>query len=96
MPRVQDAIPSLDCRAWKGCSNPLFLSGCASLRNPGGALQTKDLARVTVDTTVQPKNIAFPADAKLLHAAIKGFNRLARKQVCDCGNRMRASPSAPP
>src|SRR6516162_8879566 len=38
MPRVQDAIPSLDCRAWKGCSNPLFLSGCASLRNPGAAL----------------------------------------------------------
>src|SRR6516225_3063104 len=36
MPRVQDAITSLDCRAWKGCSNPLFLSGCASLRNPGG------------------------------------------------------------
>src|SRR5580704_5938011 len=26
MPRVQDAIPSLDCRAWKGRSNPLFLS----------------------------------------------------------------------
>src|SRR5579863_4183664 len=26
MPRVQDAIPSLACRAWKGCSNPLLLS----------------------------------------------------------------------
>src|SRR5580693_1580189 len=26
MPRVQDAIPSLDCRAWKGHSNPLLLS----------------------------------------------------------------------
>src|ERR1700691_129076 len=26
MPRVQDAIPSLDCRAWKGRSNPLLLS----------------------------------------------------------------------
>jgi hypothetical protein len=25
-----------------------------------------DLARVIVDTTVQPKNIAFPTDAKLL------------------------------
>ena len=26
MPRVQDAIPSLACRAWKGRSNPLLLS----------------------------------------------------------------------
>ena len=26
MPRVQDAIPSLDCRAWKGRSNPLLLN----------------------------------------------------------------------
>ena len=42
-----------------------------------GALKTKDMARVTVDTTVQPKNITFPTDAKLVHAAIKGLNRLA-------------------
>jgi IS5 family transposase len=28
---------------------------------------------------VQPKNISFPTDAKLLHAAIKGLNRLANK-----------------
>jgi IS5 family transposase len=28
---------------------------------------------VTVDTTVQPKAITFPTDAKLLHAAIKGL-----------------------
>jgi transposase, IS5 family len=34
-------------------------------------------ACVTVDTTVQPKAITFPTDAKLLHAAIKGLNRLA-------------------
>jgi hypothetical protein len=26
MPRVQDALPGLDCRAWKGRSNPLLLS----------------------------------------------------------------------
>lgn len=29
-----------------------------------GALRMKDLARVTVGTTVQPKNITFPTDAK--------------------------------
>lgn len=44
-----------------------------------GALKTKDLARVTVDTTVQPKAITFPTDVKLVHAAIKALNRLARK-----------------
>jgi len=42
-----------------------------------GALRPRDLARVTVDTTVQPKNITFPTDAKLAHAAIKSLNRLA-------------------
>jgi hypothetical protein len=31
-----------------------------------------DLARDTVDRTVLPKNITFPTDAKLLHAAITG------------------------
>jgi transposase, IS5 family len=44
-----------------------------------GALRPRDLVRVTVDTTVQPKNITFPTDAKLVHAAIKGLNRLARQ-----------------
>src|SRR5262249_57980702 len=52
-----------------------------------GALRTKDLARVTADTTVQPKDIPFPTDAKLLHAAIKGLTRLARKR----GVRLRQS-----
>ena len=52
-----------------------------------GALRGKDLERVTVDTTVQPKAITFPTDAKLLHAAIKGLNRLATKH----GVRLRQS-----
>ena len=51
------------------------------------ALRTRDLARVTVDTTVQPKNITFPTDAKLLHAAIKGLIRLVRRH----GVRLRQS-----
>ena len=57
------------------------------MAHQSGALRTRDLARVTVDTTVQPKNIAFPTDAKLLHAAIKGLNRLARHH----GARLRQS-----
>ncbi len=30
-----------------------------------GAMKPADLSRVIVDTTVQPKNITFPTDAKL-------------------------------
>lgn len=52
-----------------------------------GALRSQDLKRVTVDTTVQPKAITFPTDTKLLHAAIKGLNRLARKH----GGKLRQS-----
>ena len=54
---------------------------------PAASLRTRDLARVTVDTTVQPKAITFPTDAKLLHAAIKGLNRLVKKH----GVRLRQS-----
>ena len=45
-----------------------------------GALKKSDLARVTIDTTVQPKNVAFPTAAKLLEAAIRQLGKLARKQ----------------
>jgi len=65
----------------------LLLAESLRVAHKSGALRTKDLARVTVDTTVQPKAITFPTDAKLLHAAIRGLNRLARKQ----GIRLRQS-----
>src|SRR5262250_572305 len=57
----------------------LLLAESLRVAHTSGALLTRDLVRVTVDTTVQPKNITFPTDAKLLHAAIKGLNRLARQ-----------------
>jgi IS5 family transposase len=65
----------------------LLLAESLRVAHESGALRTKDLARVTVDTTVQPKAIAFPTDAKLLHAAIKGLNRMAKKH----GVRLRQS-----
>ena len=65
----------------------LLLAESLRVAHTSGALRTRDLARVTVDTTVQPKAITFPTDAKLLHAAIKGLNRLARKH----GVRLRQS-----
>ncbi len=36
-----------------------------------GALKKNDLARITVDTTVQPKNVAHPTDAKLMLKAVE-------------------------
>jgi transposase, IS5 family len=44
-----------------------------------GALKPRDLARVIVDTTVQPKNITFPTDAKLLNRAREKLVKLAKK-----------------
>jgi len=44
-----------------------------------GALRLKDVKRVTVDTTVQPKNIGFPTDAKLLYTSIVRLGRLCRR-----------------
>src|SRR6188472_4553435 len=65
----------------------LLLADGLRVAHQTGALRTRDLKRVTVDTTVQPKAITFPTDAKLLHAAIKGLNRLASKH----GVRLRQS-----
>lgn len=65
----------------------LLLAESLRLAHASGALRTRDLARVTVDTTVQPKNITFPTDAKLLHAAVRGLTRLASKH----GVRLRQS-----
>jgi transposase, IS5 family len=79
-----------DLSHWRkrlGAKLELLLAESLRVAHASGALRTKDLARVTVDTTVQPKNVTFPTDAKLLHAAIKGLTRLARKH----GVRLRQS-----
>ena len=44
-----------------------------------GALATRDLERVVVDTTVQPKAIAHPTDARLCHRALEKLVELARR-----------------
>ena len=53
----------------------------------GGALKTDDMKRITVDTTVQPKAVAFPTDAKLMHKAREMLVKLAD----DWGVRLRQS-----
>src|SRR4029434_10141604 len=42
------------------------------------AIKPSDLNRVIVDTTVQPKNVMFPTDAKLLNRAREKLVRLAQ------------------
>ncbi len=44
-----------------------------------GAIETKDLERVVVDTTVQPKAVAHPTDARLMRRAIVKLVALARR-----------------
>ena len=44
------------------------------------AIKPTDLGRVIVDTTVQPKNVMFPTDAKLLNRAREMLVRQAKKQ----------------
>ncbi len=50
-----------------------------SVAHKTGAIESKDLERVVVDTTVQPKAIAHPTDARLLHRAIVKLVSLARR-----------------
>lgn len=57
----------------------ILLAESLRLAEDTGALKKSDLARVTVDTTVQPKNISFPTDAKLLEVAIQQLAKLAKR-----------------
>ena len=51
------------------------------------AIKPSDLNRVIVDTTVQPKNVMFPTDARLLNRAREILVRLAQR----CGIKLRQS-----
>ena len=51
------------------------------------AIKPSDLNRVIVDTTVQPKNVMFPTDARLLNRAREILVRVAQR----CGIKLRQS-----
>lgn len=76
---------------WRGRLGPDFVDAllAESLRIAfeAGALKGRDLERVTVDTTVQPKNVKFPTDANLLYTALVKLNAEAR----GAGLRLRQS-----
>ncbi|MGX7745901.1 IS5 family transposase [Rhodopseudomonas parapalustris] len=57
-----------------------LLQESLSVAHRSGALQTKDLERVVVDTTVQEKAIAHPTDARLNHRAIEKLVDLAKRE----------------
>jgi len=57
----------------------LLLEANLSVAIKTGAMKPTDTRQVIVDTTVQPKNVAFPTDAKLTHRARERLVRLANK-----------------
>jgi len=57
-----------------------LLQESLSVAHRTGALAPRDLERVAVDTTVQPKAIAHPTDARLMHRAIEKLAALAKKE----------------
>ena len=61
----------------KGCED--LLAETLKLAQRAGELKEDDFKRMTVDTTVQEKNITFPTDAKLLAKGIELVVRHARR-----------------
>src|SRR5579872_2863070 len=57
-----------------------LLQESLSVAHRTGAIETKDLERVVVDTTVQEKAIAHPTDARLIHRAIEKLVDLAKRE----------------
>ena len=50
-----------------------------TVAHQSGALRAEDLEQITVDTTVQPKAITFPTDAKLMTKARENLVKLAKE-----------------
>jgi len=48
-----------------------------------GAAKLADFRQVSVDTTIHPKNVMFPTDARLMHRARERLVRLAKRRGVD-------------
>ena len=57
-----------------------LLQESLSVAHRTGAIESKDLERVVVDTTVQEKAIAHPTDARLTHRAIEKLVETAKRE----------------
>jgi IS5 family transposase len=56
-----------------------LLQESLSVAHKTGAMESKDLERVVVDTTVQPKAVAHPTDARLTHRALEKLVAFAKR-----------------
>lgn len=56
-----------------------LLQESLSIAHKAGAMETRDLERVVLDTTVQPKAIAHPTDARLMHRALVKLVAMAKR-----------------
>jgi transposase, IS5 family len=56
-----------------------FIQESLAVAARSGALKPSDLCRVVIDTTVQPKAVMFPTDAKLAHRARERIIRQTQK-----------------
>ena len=56
-----------------------LIQGSLSVATRTGAAKPADFSKVIGDTTAQPKAVAFPTDAKLMHRARERLVKLARK-----------------
>jgi len=65
-----------------------------SVAHKTGALATRDLERVVVDTTVQPKGIAHPTDARLCHARWRSWSSLPSATAYRCASYRRVAKRA--
>jgi IS5 family transposase len=57
----------------------LLLAETLAAAQRAGAAEPEHFARVTVDTTVQPKAVTHPTDSKLIHRGVEILGRLARR-----------------
>ena len=76
---------------WRKRTGPeemdLVLAETIAVAVKSGAVNERQLSRITVDTTVQTKAVAHPTDSHLLLRATEWLNRLARRH----GLRLRQS-----
>ena len=72
----------------------LLLAESLRVAHASGALRTRDLARVTVDTTVRPRTSPSRPTPSCCTRRSRGSTAWRRSTECGCGNPTSASPSA--
>ena len=71
----------------------LLLSATIDAAIESKAVKSRDLKRVTVDTTVQEKAIAFPTDARLYNRAREAPGAIGESTRCPAAPELRTSRS---